>query len=717
MAEVSTVTVSRTVAHSPEHSGQALLTWTQNIANCNLVIQTRPQINFESLWQEARAQFLNKLPLNRRKDEEAFRDDTTLEDTVKDLSLAKAKAEKAYGSTVKGQQCETKLSRAVNRLDLILRVGDGAVKFVPETASYVWAGFRLVASAISHDFRSCQFLVGAIDQMSDTLFVCEVFAERQLGQMPVSNGKSRLVVDEVLTRIPLLLALVLKFAYEARRLFVNKGRISRTFSMMLGGDQGLRDTVKEAELKKEELIQASTIAFDEAVTQWLRAMEQDHRAILQSLGGLGLESKRLLETVDRIDEHGAQMAGNVHHIMDEQRQEKQFREIQEWDAELRAQMVLLQSEGIANLHEPRKVLQEHIARKHPGTCEWIIANPKFVAWLQHQHSSVADVKALLWLSGETGFGKSILMSHAVDYLERKGSQARPTDKAVILRFLCKLGNDAAQEGARVLAHLLSQLLSLATSVEEKPETKQRCMELGRRLGLDAATVGLKTDSARVELFCDLARAFGRRVHVLIDALDECENRDEGLLASLVQIAETDSDIRVLVSSRPEHNIQRAFAKYGPPRICVAKDTTERDVAAYIAASLKAVTRFDQSQRRKAAAHIAMRAAGMFRCEYCSFQSRGFPLTPALDANLAIESLRSPSALRKPFRQLLSDMPDGLTAIYEQELIVLEPGKRELLMVALRWLVCGEGPISLTLMSSKTNIHATAMVRWMTNQIL
>jgi hypothetical protein len=104
--------------------------------------------------------------------------------------------------------------------------------------------------------------------------------------------------------------------------------------------------------------------------------------------------------------------------------------------------------------------------------------------------------------------------------------------------------------------------------------------------------------------------------VLIDALDECEDRGEALLGWLVQVAEADLDVRVLVSSRPESDIQRAFAKHNPPGIEVEKEVTERDVEAYIAGTLRTFSRFDQSKRQKAFARIAERAAGMFRCE-CS----------------------------------------------------------------------------------------------------
>ena len=54
----------------------------------------------------------------------------------------------------------------------------------------------------------------------------------------------------------------------------------------------------------------------------------------------------------------------------------------------------------------------------------------------------------------------------------------------------------------------------------------------------------------------------------------------------------------------------------------------------------------------------------------------------------------------PFKKLMDNLPNGMTDLYEQELRALEPEKREMLMVALRWVICGEGRIYLTLVADE-----------------
>ncbi|KAK4033823.1 hypothetical protein C8A01DRAFT_49666 [Parachaetomium inaequale] len=613
--------------------------------------------SIDFLWKEARTQFLDQLPTRQRQHEEALLDDTTLEDTLQTLSAAKDKAEKAYGTKFKGKPVEIKLSRALNRLEFILRFGDAAMKFAPETVSCVWAAFRLVASGVSQDFDSCQFLVDAVDQMSDILLVCEVYAKRQLFQLPDLSGESCLMADKVLEKIPPLLALVLRFAYETRRLVIDKGRFKRVFTVMFGGAQELKDIFKDAEAKRDELDRAAGIAVHEAVIQLLQATNQDTETIIKYLDGLELTKEELLKSPEMCRK-----------IRLEQLREKQVKEMQGLDNELREQLNWLQRDGLTAPHEPSKVMREHLAQRYPGTCEWVITDRRFLSWLEPRRAN--SPKGLLWLAGEAGFGKSILMSYIMSHLEQQEPSSVSEGRPVVLRFFCKLGNDSSQKGARVVAHLLCQLLHLA-ELEGSLEVKKR------------SSNEAEVNPGRISLLLELAQAFKRRVYLLIDGLDECEDRSDGLLASLVRIAGATLDVRLLVSSRPLHDIHQAFARHSPPKIDLEQGSTAKDVEGYIAGSLRTISRFDQPKRRKAPAQIARKAAGMFRY-----------------ANLAVEGLKSPAALRKSFKPLMDQLPAGLTELYEQELRALEPAKREILMVALRWVVCGKAPISLDLIADE-----------------
>jgi hypothetical protein len=479
----------------------------------------------------------------------------------------------------------------------------------------------VVASGITQDFDTCQFLVDAIDQISEILILCEVYAKRQLRQLGQLIHESELLGDKVLEKIPPLLALVLRFSHVTRRLAFDKGRFGRTFSIMFGGAEKLKAIFKDIETKRDELNRTADIAFNEALIELLRDARLDAHTIRMTLGDLESSNRELLRAIHVMEQLNQGITRVVKEIKLEQSKEREAAEKKLLDGEFSEQLRWFRAEGLADLHAPRKVLYENLARRHPKTCEWATRDERILTWMKPSSAASSRLKRLLWVSGEAGFGKSVHMAYLMAHLERDSQAPRPKDKPIVLPFFCKFGNDLFQKGANIFAHLLCQLLhqagleEAADQTDKKAhQTKQRCVELVRRLKSDARPSESKISSARISLFCDLVKAFEQRVYVFIDALDECEDRNDSLIGALVQIAEADMDVRLMVSSRPERDIQAALMRYGPPRIDVERAFTEKDVEAYIATSLKGINRFDQAKRRRAAVEIAKKAAGMFRCE-------------------------------------------------------------------------------------------------------
>jgi hypothetical protein len=190
-------------------------------------VKVRPEKSLDFLWQEARTIFLTNMTVPQAK-KEALRDDTTLDETFRSLKQAQEKATKAFGPKFVGSKVEFKLGQVLQRLEFLLHIGDEAMKFAPESASYVWAAFRILATGIFKDFDACRFVVDSIDQVSEVIFVCDIYARRQLQRIPIFTQQTQLLADRILKKIPPLLALVLKFAYETRKLVLDHGRIGRS---------------------------------------------------------------------------------------------------------------------------------------------------------------------------------------------------------------------------------------------------------------------------------------------------------------------------------------------------------------------------------------------------------------------------------------------------------------------------------------------------------
>lgn len=82
----------------------------------------------------------------------------------------------------------------------------------------------------------------------------------------------------------------------------------------------------------------------------------------------------------------------------------------------------------------------------------------------------------------------------------------------------------------------------------------------------------------------LVTKFFPQTLIVIDALDECMER-ECLMLTLLALAETTSScVKVLVTSRNEIDIYRTFSEM--PSICIQKDNMSEDVERYITAEIK-----------------------------------------------------------------------------------------------------------------------------------
>ncbi|RYP08536.1 hypothetical protein DL764_001867 [Monosporascus ibericus] len=620
----------------------------------------------EVLWNQAREIFLRSLKSRDAKKEEPRDDTATLENTIKSLRQAQDKAAVAYGAKFVGKPIEFKLGRVLQRLEVLVQMGDQAMQFAPETASYVWSAFRILFAGFLKDFETCQLLADQIDAMSDIVFICDVYAKRQVKRVAAITNQVEIIADKILQKIPELLSLVLMFAYHARKLVLDHTRLGRTLRVVFGSSQELEATCNDAKTKRDELHAVAEIAFQEAAMEILLEYQQDSKVIaklFQATEAMQSEQKRQKDDIDR----------------------------KELDNDFNEQMRWLRSGTSADIGLPRKVLNENLARRHPGTCTWIQKHAVLTQWLENTEPTTTS--HLVWVAGEAGFGKSVLMSSIVEWLESQQS-GQEKDRPIILHFFCKTGDPATERGDKVMLHLLMQLLShAATEPPKKAKSsedktfqarKQKCVDLVKedkaslskpdQESFSSSIRGFQAKSNMQPLMVNLAKALERKVFIVVDALDECNDWSGGFLEALRMTAGAHTNIKVLVSSRPDHAIRDALQGYA--FIDVAKDSTASDVSAYISWSMQKIRRFNKKQRKVASEKIMENADGMFRY-----------------ANLAVESLQSPKAVTMGFQKIMAEFPEGMAGLYTQELQRLSAEVRPIVLTALRWKICGKGIIS------------------------
>jgi hypothetical protein len=167
-----------------------------------------------------------------------------------------------------------------------------------------------------------------------------------------------------------------------------------------------------------------------------------------------------------------------------------------------------------------------------GTCEWLLTHPDYQEWL-HPAPSMQQ-PGVLWISGQPGAGKSMIMKFA--YLNMKrGTENRHAVTASF--FFNKEGGYLERSIVGMYRSLLLQLL-------------EGCPDI--QLIMDDSTMaslsydGCPSLHVLKHLFCQAVFALGQRsFSCFIDALDEC---DEQEAADLMQYFNNLTKISTAASS-------------------------------------------------------------------------------------------------------------------------------------------------------------------------
>ncbi|KAF7883632.1 uncharacterized protein EAF02_005552 [Botrytis sinoallii] len=142
-----------------------------------------------------------------------------------------------------------------------------------------------------------------------------------------------------------------------------------------------------------------------------------------------------------------------------------------------------------------------------GTCEWVLTNPQYVRWLSTEKEA-----CILWVSGHSGSGKTILSAFLLEHL---GSSISSTGtKLIVCCFFCDEKIEAQRDAKAIIRSLIYQII-----------VRRRVLIKHVKAAYDMQGAHL-TDN-----FNELWRIFtaitnDRKVghlNVIIDAIDECED--------------------------------------------------------------------------------------------------------------------------------------------------------------------------------------------------
>ena len=199
------------------------------------------------------------------------------------------------------------------------------------------------------------------------------------------------------------------------------------------------------------------------------------------------------------------------------------------------------TEEASSCHESLRVSEYEFNKdknpaRIPGTCEWFLQHSRYRKWLG------TTTSAWLWVTADPGCGKSVLSRHLVDsYMTRATAS---DEEHIICYFFFKDDADSNRSATNALASILHQVFVQDSSLLRHALPLYRAN--GTRLGQIFEPLWKIFHSVVTE-------SSNRKITILLDALDECEEMTRNLLVP--KFAELSSNpkrclLKLLVTSRP-----------------------------------------------------------------------------------------------------------------------------------------------------------------------
>ena len=266
---------------------------------------------------------------------------------------------------------------------------------------------------------------------------------------------------------------------------------------------------------------------------------------------------------------------------------------------------------------------------------WVFDNTTFQQWQQDPHNR------LLWVKGDPGKGKTMLLCGIIDELQNVLAKT-----ALVAYFFCQATDSRINSATAVLRGLLYMLVSQQPSLISHIRTKYD--HAGKALFKDAnAWIAL------TEIFVDMLQDLQlNTTYLTIDALDECVIDLPELLNFIAKQSSASSCIKWIVSSRNWPDIEERLEQAGH-KIGLSLELNAESVSAavgvfiqYKVSQLAHQQNYDKQTQDAVFARLTLGADGTFLWVALVCQDLG--------------NTKKRNALKK-----LDSFPPGLGPLYER----------------------------------------------------
>jgi hypothetical protein len=282
--------------------------------------------------------------------------------------------------------------------------------------------------------------------------------------------------------------------------------------------------------------------------------------------------------------------------------------------------------------------------------KWILDDEKYVSFTNWGEPEAQPCQ-LLWVKGDAGTGKTMLLIGVIRELSARSAPLTPT----LSYFFCQsTGTKTLNTATATLRSLMWMLLI------QQPD-------LIRHLKSDYKSSGAAVFTDANALFA-LSRMFrsiakdARPVYFIVDALDECEHGLEQLIKVISTSLTISHNVRWLVSSRREIDV---VTKLGNPAIASILDLNTESlggpVHAYIDRKVSALAGrngYEDVDLADIAEEVRSRAENIFLWVWLVFKE--------LDLEYGWHAL-----------EIIQSMPTGLPQLYDHMMTRIERGARDL----------------------------------------
>ena len=232
-----------------------------------------------------------------------------------------------------------------------------------------------------------------------------------------------------------------------------------------------------------------------------------------------------------------------------------------------------------------------------GTGDWFLSSNQFAQWLRPEKKS-------LWLHGIPGAGKTILCSTIIESVRSRCSN----DESCAFFYFDSISGQVEKQ---TVPAMLSSFLAQISATQIEPEVRQlyeRCEKACRTPTVDEITETLFTILRK-----------GRRIYLIVDALDECSDRPL-LLRVIEQILQFDGDIHLLLTSRKEYDIQTTLEPSIAAIASMEDKRVDPDIRIHVEQCLRKdpkLCKWDEKTKAEIVKELISRAKGMyyFQCHF------------------------------------------------------------------------------------------------------